>query len=248
MPDSVTPASFTLANYRHYLELAHSCGYTFRGFHESEASSSREILLRHDIDYAPRFAPPLAEIEAGLGVRATYCVLLDCPWYRLHAPRHRAALRAVLDCGHWLGLHFDASAIASDDDVRRRVIEDAARLGAEFDVQVQVVSFHNPGRRPVAHLTLPEPLIHTYSRPFFQDIAYISDSNQDWRGNDLAAVLRRRQYLRLQLLIHPFWWRQEPMTLGEKLRGLADELGIGLEDLAQPEHLEIIASEEAGAS
>lgn len=240
---------FTLAEYRECLELAKSSGYQFAGFDETQScpeSQSPTIFLRHDIDYAPRFMSSMAQIEAELGVRSTYCVLLGSPWYRIDDPANHAIIESAIEQGHWLGLHFDASAIPSDGDVPECVIAEARRLGEQFGVHVRVVSFHNPGRRRIDHLELPPGLIHTYAPKFFREIAYVSDSNQDWRGKDLRLILARREFPRLQLLIHPFWWREQPLTLGDKMEAFAQELGIGLEDLAEPEHMAIIARERAG--
>ena len=244
MTSDLDVLTFTLADYRACLESALNRGYRFAGFHEAVAASeSPTIFLRHDIDYAPRFMSAMAQIEAELAVRSTYCVLLDCPWYRLDAPENRAVVESVIDQGHWLGLHFDASGIGSDEEVIDRVVAGADRLGRDFGQQVNVVSFHNPGRRQIKHLELPTPLIHTYAPRFFDEIAYVSDSNQDWRGKHLMQILDRVEYRRLQLLIHPFWWREEALTLGDKMQAMANELGIPLNELAQPEHLEIIDRE-----
>jgi hypothetical protein len=245
---STGPATlrFTLSEYRECLELAFSSGYRFAGFHESLTEpDSPVIFLRHDIDYAPRFIPAMAGLESDLGVRSTYCVQLASPWYGVDSGPNRAVIQSVVDQGHWLGLHFDASAIASDAEVPDRVVAEADRLGDQFGVPVRVVSFHNPGRRRIDHLELPDGFIHTYAPRFFTEIGYVSDSNQDWRGKDLRRILARREYVRLQLLIHPFWWREEPLTLGAKMEAMAAELGIPLEELAQPEHLAIMKLEAA---
>jgi hypothetical protein len=239
--------SFTLAEYRDCLELANISGYRFAGFDETLAEpDSPAIFLRHDIDYAPRFIPAMAGIEFEMGVRSTYCVQVASPWYSVDTGANHAVIQSVIDQGHWLGLHFDASTIASDVEVCERVVAESSRLGDMFGVPVRVVSFHNPGRRPIDHLELPDGLIHTYAPRFFRDVGYVSDSNQDWRGKNLRQILARREYVRLQLLIHPFWWRVEPLTVGAKLEALAGELGIDLEDLAQPEHLAIMKLEAAG--
>ncbi len=236
--------SFTLDEYGEYLEIAKSSGYRFCGFHEPAADDELVIYLRHDIDFTPRFIPPMADIEAQAGVRATYCVQLACPWYDLEAAESRLAVRYALQRGHWLGLHFDATAIGSDGEIRERVGADAARLAIAFSTEIRTVSFHEPGTRGVDHLELPAPLISTYGRPFFKDIGYVSDSNQRWRGKDLRQLLAGREHPRLQLLVHPFWWRTDPSTVGYKLRALAAELEVPVEELAGPVNMAIIRAED----
>ena len=151
----MTRCDFTLDEYRRYLSLAVAEGYSFVSFEsldDGHQPTGPEILLRHDVDYAPKYLPAMAAIEADLGVRATYCLHVDSPWYSPETPDNRAAISETLDGGHWLGLHFDASSIESDRDVLSGVTEQANRLGDLFTQTVRAVSFHMPGRRPVDHL------------------------------------------------------------------------------------------------
>jgi hypothetical protein len=242
---------FTLDEYRRYLSLAVAEGYSFVSFESLDDPHQHrgpEILLRHDVDYAPKFMPPMAAIEADLGVRATYCLHVDSPWYGVDTPENRAAIAETLDAGHWLGLHFDASSIESDRDARNAVIEQARRLGEVFCRTVHTVSFHMPGRRPVDHLELPGDLINTYAPRFFAEIAYVSDSNHNWRGVDLTDVLTRRAHDRLQLLIHPFWWRPLPATMRSKMHELAADLGVDPYEIITPEQWALMEEQERSAA
>jgi hypothetical protein len=246
----MTRCAFTLEEYRRYLALAVERGYRFVDFESLSDPGERaapEIVLRHDVDYAPKFMPPMAAIEAELGVRATYCLHIDSRWYSIDTPENRAAIGETLDAGHWLGLHFDASSIELDKQVRDRAVEQARRLGSTFSRDVRVVSFHMPGRRRVDHLALPGGLINSYESRFFTEIGYVSDSNQNWRGVDLEDVLRRRAHDRLQLLIHPFWWRPQPATMRSKLHALADEIGVDVYEIVTPEQWQLMEEQEAAA-
>jgi hypothetical protein len=244
----MTRCDFTLDEYRRYLALAVAEGYRFVSFDSLDEPGERsgpEILLRHDIDYSPMFMPPMSAIEAELGIRATYCLHIDSRWYSIDTPQNRAAIVETLDAGHWLGLHFDASGVASDTDARDRVVEQARSLGEAFARDVRVVSFHMPGRRQVDHLELPDELINTYASRFFVEIGYVSDSNHNWRGVDLEDALARRAHDRLQLLIHPFWWRPEPATMRSKMCALADGIGVDVYEIVTPEQWELMDQQEA---
>lgn len=236
----MTGEPFTLERYRTYLDAALGAGYRFARFDELDTPPPL-VLLRHDVDYSPRHAVEMARLERAAGVTATYCVHSACPWYDAgHAP-HAEAIAAVLEQGHALGLHFDASETESDEEVVEGVLADAARLESLFGARVSAVSFHMPGRRAVTHVELPEPLVNTYGPRFFDEIAYLSDSNQDWRGNDDPAALFASRFAeRVQLLIHPFWWRTSYGTIGGKLSELAAELGVPLERIATHEQMELI--------
>lgn len=240
--------TFTLDEYRALLELALSAGWRSVDFESSERPAvgpDPELLVRHDVDYAPKHMPPMAAIEAELGVRTTYCVHVDSPWYRIDSRENRAAVMATLDAGHWLGLHFDASATESDREVLDGVAEQARRLGELFSREVRVVSFHMPGRRPVRHLVLPGDLINTYASRFFEEIGYVSDSNENWHGADIAAELANPKHRRLQMLIHPFWWREREATMRAKLEALAEEIGVDVHEIVTPEQWRVIEEREA---
>jgi hypothetical protein len=73
----------------------------------------------------------------------------------------------------------------------------------------------------------------------------VSDSNQSWRGADLRGILRERSHERLQLLIHPFWWRREATSLRAKMSELADRLGIRMEEIVTREQWTEIEAQEA---
>ena len=237
---------FTWAQYAEYLHLAASSGYRFAGFEELlgkvDDSDAPVIHVRHDIDFALRWVLPMAELEREHDVRATYCFLLDSPYYSSADTAFNGTVRSVLELGHWLGLHFDATRIAADEDVARRVADAAESLGQRFGSEVVAVSFHMPGRRPVSHIALPGRLVNTYGPYFFGDIAYASDSNMDWRGTDVVDLLTSRRPARLQLLIHPIWWRATYAPLLDKLLELADDLGVGLDELITDEQLALIGT------
>jgi len=187
----------------------------------------RALLLRHDIDDRPKWIEPMARVEAECGAVSVYCLQVRSRFYALDDEADRA-VRTLLECGHELGLHFDSSAMTSDAEVLEGVVREAALLEARYETPVRVVSFHMPGVRPVGHIALPAPLINTYAPRFFGEIAYLSDSNQSWRGKDPATELRRAA--RIQFLTHPTLWSGRPLRA--ILEEQAARLGTTVEELA----------------
>ena len=95
--------AFDLAHYRELLEAAKAGGYRFAFFdREPEAG---DLLLRHDVDLSLEAAIRLAELEAELGVRATYLLLKRSEFYNLAAPSGEAAIARLRELGHRVGLH-----------------------------------------------------------------------------------------------------------------------------------------------
>jgi len=69
---------FTLINYSRLLNIALQ-NYSFRIFTEELVRKS--ILLRHDVEFSIPITLQMAEIEANMGIKATYFVQLHSEFY-----------------------------------------------------------------------------------------------------------------------------------------------------------------------
>jgi hypothetical protein len=209
-PDAAAPA-FTLRDYRAMLEVALESGYAFRGFDDPARDETEPVcLLRHDIDVDLGAALTLAEVEAELGVSATYFVMLRSPVYNLFGRANHRLVQAICGLGHRLGLHYDQG---FDPDPARSLHDwielEAAVLGDMFGTPIGAVSFHQPGPLVLEEGLRLERLVNTYDRDLLADYAYVSDSNMVWRDRPAIDLFRGRVHPRLHLLIHPVWWVAE---------------------------------------
>ena len=229
---------FTWQYYDACLAAARASKYRFISFsevHDGGVPSEPFILLRHDVDYDPDHAECLAAREARHGVHATYFFQTDSRFYDLRTARADVAVRRVLEQGHWLGLHFDATRMTDDADIIEAVERGAQSLEHRYGRPVHAVSFHMPTYRPVGHLALKNERLNAYASMFFGPIEYASDSNQDFRGKDVLAMLEAGAPRQLQLLIHPFWWREEYSSMAAKMEALASALSVPLDELLTAE-------------
>lgn len=225
----MTATDFTREAYDGLLRTLLNQGYVGRGYEDCDPAA-RHLLLRHDIDFAPEYALPLAEIEARLSLRAVYFMQLDTPFYRATDAESLLAMQRLLELGHEIGLHFDAAAgaeTAEELDIAAR--EQCARLEELCGSSVKIISFHRPAR---ALLGRSEPIggrPHTYQPRFFSEIGYCSDSRGQWRfGHPLEsdAVSEGRA---LQLLTHPIWWANDDAGNRERaLERLVQRHGEGI--------------------
>jgi len=240
---------FTWKTYELYLRTALESGYRFIGFDELNTSmvlpEAPFVLLRHDIDYDPRWALPICKLETQHGSRATYFFQSDSPFYRLDCSETVSVIREILSQGHWLGVHFDANQIQDDVEVIERLEQTATEFEARFETRVAAASFHMPTYRPVKHLQLKSERINTYSPLFFEEIQYVSDSNQDWRGKDILKMLRQKDFSRIQFLVHPIWWREDYSPFYSKIEELAGKLGIPVDSILTREQLDLLVREKA---
>ncbi len=98
---------FTQAHYRELL-IKTASEYPFVGFEVLDEPSmpDRFAIIRHDVDVSPSCALSLAQIEADLGIRATYTILLTGEFYNPFESRTRSTLNEIALLGHDIGLHL----------------------------------------------------------------------------------------------------------------------------------------------
>ena len=202
----MTVQDFTLTGYQALVETMLGRGYAAVGYADVEPEAAH-MILRHDLDMSIQAALPIAEIEAALGLRAHYFVLLRSEMYNPFSTVSQRDLRQLSELGHAIGLHFDA---ASYPDNETALDEAAAR---ECDVlanivkqPVEVVSFHRPEPRLQGRRRAIGGRRHAYEPRYFSEMGYCSDSRGGWHHGhpfDHPAVEGGRA---LQLLTHPIWW------------------------------------------
>lgn len=198
--------TFNLEHYSFILETALSNGYAFNGFHNKEKSNNLIIYLRHDLDISIEEAIHMCLLEAKLGVRSTYFVLINSPVYNLLAEDSIELLQYIHSKGHWIGLHIDPSVLTIEEDtgIERQILSLIAFYKARIPI-VPVISFHRPGENIIGRNF--KTFISTYSSRYFRDIKYISDSRGIWREGCPCDMIKNKVYPNLQVLVHPIWWR-----------------------------------------
>ena len=110
-----------------------------------------------------------------------------------------------------------------------------ACLEQTLGVQVRAISQHKPGRSPLRGEF--SSYLDAYSSPFFEDIAYVSDSRMMFRVPDLRVFLQQNP--RTQMVIHPIWWNAEQRTRADIFEALAREIHASIRGLLQAELIAI---------
>jgi len=209
---------FTEAHYREILVAARS-GYRFATY-DDIPWGERFVLWRHDVDISLNRSLRLAEIEAEVGVVATYFVDIHSTFYNAFEAAQSSLLCRILSFGHRLGVHFDANyyAPADADELEVLVGREASLLGSTFAARVDAMSFHNPSSR---HLEWVREryagLVNCYSQRLRDGTAYCSDSKGYWRYRRLYDVVSEGADPRLQVLTHPGLWQRDAMPPRQRL-------------------------------
>jgi hypothetical protein len=192
--------SFDLAHYAEILEAGKAGGYRFAPF--GSGPERGEIYLRHDIDLSLNAALEMAELEAALGVLATYLLMTESVFYNLASSEGVAAIARLRELGHRVGLH---------------AVHPNAALDERFD---GVVSWHNP---EAEYMSEKVPgAINVYAEPYFAPPTYRSDSNQHWRSGCPHEELRGGGFPWLQILVHPEIWVYPGATMGQTMRAMVE--------------------------
>ena len=223
------PSAFTHEGYRQMMTGLTDAGYRFLSFPEAAGALAQDspfVLLRHDIDMDVAPALQLAEIEAALGISATYFFMVRTESYNLFSAAASQTISRILQLGHHLGLHFDCASYperSSVEDLAAACRREAAILEEWFGRPVSAVSYHRPSALVLTgDPALSAPRLHTYQALFTGPITYLSDSRGCWsRGTPLQseAYDRRRP---LHILVHPIWWNARPVSPFEVLERYSD--------------------------
>jgi hypothetical protein len=206
-------ADFTEDGYRGIVRATRAA-YAFEPF--GSDAESPHVLWRHDVDISLHRGLKLARIEAEEEVRATYFLYLRSEFYNLLEPTTLAAAKEILALGHWLGLHFDASAhpdIDTEEELAEKLATERDWLSAHLEHPVGAFSFHNPTIRGIDfRADEMAGMRNTYGRKLNEVYSYVSDSNGYWRHRRLPEVIEAAEEPRLHVLTHPEWWQAEPMS------------------------------------
>jgi hypothetical protein len=210
---------FTVKGYREILQLAME-KYSFVRFDDQE-EKERYILWRHDIDFSVQRALKLAKLEASLGLTCIYFVQLSSMFYNVFEKENKNIVTEIGHMGHQIGLHFDPGlyGIEMESQLFRWLTYEKKILEELLNKEIKVFSFHNPSKKIMLYENHNYAgMLNVYSRYYRENVGYCSDSNGKWRHRRLKDVLEKAEEQRLQILTHPAWWQEMPMTPKERIQ------------------------------
>jgi hypothetical protein len=229
--ETVNDGSFTLDGYRSLLRRTAET-YEMADFHvlgDPDLARKKLCILRHDIDISPRRALETARIEAELGVRSTYTVLMTGRFYNPLERDVRDLLLEIVALGHHIGLHFDAAwhGVDTEEKLAAGLAWEVETLGNVLSgVPIEMFSFHDPSDVAMGFQeTQYQGLWNAYSAVQRQAFSYLSDSNGYWRFRSWQQALDEHPE-RLHVLIHSEWWIDRYLPPAERISTAIDERSI----------------------
>jgi len=216
-------------SYSHYENTLREIKKTHR-FSSYQDSSNDDVILRHDVDYSLESAVRMAEIEKQLEVRSTYFILFHSEFYNTFSHSSIKKINQLLKDNHYLGLHYDASAILKinhdPSDIIKKEIE---IMEKHFQTEIKVISAHDPSIQKKISLKLPSNIIDAYAERFTVNRKYLSESVQYWREGCFCKNIYENK--KLQILIHPIWWTKDGMGMKSIMTNLVREESTKLTNL-----------------
>ena len=203
---------FDYETYRTLLEFLRSknVNVTFEDFPLRDYSM-RYFILRHDVDFSPEAALRMAKVEAQMGVRASYFVLLSTSYYNLHSEQYLDFPRGLIGMGHEVGLHYDLRVYTDlgHDRLLEALEADIYLLTKLTGKEVRSIAMHNPSLSGEDPFRNSKQFINAYDDQYTKDTMFLSDSCGAWRDEAVAVFETCSIPPRLQLLIHPLFWDGE---------------------------------------
>ena len=173
----------------------------------------------------------MAELENSIGggqIRSTYFVLISSDFYNVFSKHSLECIYRIRELGHIIGLHFDEKKYIptgkswKKELLMENILQEKKILEEMTGININSVSMHVPSKMTLqADLKIPG-MINSYSREFFEEFKYVSDSFHRWR-EDVRDVVTNTKPKRLHVLTHAFWYNDKPMTRNESIRDYIQE-------------------------
>lgn len=214
MSNTTPHMEYTYEEYKNIISSIKDSDSKFGSYNDKDQDNV--VILRHDVDWSPKKAKIMAEIESNHGVQSTYFFLLTSPFYNSFESSVRKKIREIDKMGHDVGLHFSTHQYWSSEPQPGELVAAVHReqrvLSELVDNPASAVSFHIPPEWILSRKF--ESFISAYESQFFEKFTYLADSNQRWRDDPpLGEIVPSR----LQMLVHPGLWGESDATFVERL-------------------------------
>lgn len=215
---------FTYKAYSDLICYLRDNGYTISNYHDFD-KFKKVAILRHDVDMSIDKALKMAKLEHEQRVCSTYFLLLSTDFYNVASKSSISQINQMQELGHEIGLHFDETKygnISKLGGVLPYLHDEVNALEIIIGTSIKAVSMHRPSNEMLEVDHDFDGIVNTYSKTFFHDFKYASDSRRNWR-EDVLGIIGSGQFERLHILTHPFWYNENELTLKESIVGFIDE-------------------------
>lgn len=179
-------------------------------------------VLRHDVDFDIEKAYNMCNIEKDRDVTSTYFILVTSDLYNILSYKNKNIIKNMASNGFEIGLHFDPVIYGdiSSNQMQKHVEKECSIIEDIIGAKVQTVSLHNPS----IHNQYPmfKGYKNAYSKEFFNQDLYLSDSCKDFRGKEILEFIKKGESSLLQILFHPIHFSEKEETYIESFNKIIE--------------------------
>lgn len=182
---------FTLKSYGSLVKALQKAGYQFQTFEEylTAPAEGKVVILRHDVDEIANNALKIAQLEKGLGIKATY-------FFRIVKQSNvPEVIGQIVKLGHEVGYHYEDLALAEGDE---EVAMSTFRQNLEYFRRfypVKTVSMHGSSASKYDNRLLWKNhqlsdfglIGEPYLSLDFNEVFYLTDTGYAWDGGKYAT-------------------------------------------------------------
>lgn len=212
---------FTYEWYSFLLDHLVDNGYGFTDY--TNEKQKKTVILRHDIDTSIDAALKMSELEAQKSAYSTYFVLLTSDFYNPNSRKSIQALRKIIENGCKIGLHFDEVRYnnVNEEKMIAMVLKEKKMLEMIIEAPVETVSMHRPSPWVLKSDLQVSGMVNSYSKHFFEEYKYVSDSRMNWREN-VEEIIHSGVYTHLHILTHSFWYQDKYTEMKDILQNFIE--------------------------
>ena len=218
---------FDFKSYRQILNIHRENSITYKRVLSEKPK--RFSIIRHDVEFSPRRAMKIAEIDSELSVKSTFFFQVKNNAYNILSRENCKILERIKYLGMEIGLHFYVSHIKEDDNyaLEKELNFQSLCINESLGSEISCFSYHRPpkwvlkDRRDFLHNK-----INAYGESFFEytndpkKIKYIADSQHQFKyGTPLDSEVLSK-YDKFQILLHPDEWSQISVDSEKNFRNL----------------------------
>ena len=185
-----------------YLDFMNCIRNSSKDFSDFFDAVPGTVVLRHDIDFSLDAALSIARLDKKLEISSSFFFMLSSNMYNLTSSFSRDKVFEIAEMGHRISLHFDPTAHI---DVDAGFVLEKSLFENLFNVELDIVSLHRPGKFLDNNNRKLFNVEHTYEDKYFKNMVYLSDSaGKDCRMKWTQALNESVEAnFPIQLLLHP---------------------------------------------
>lgn len=210
---------FTYDSYEGLIRLLKEYGYVFT-LYSNWNDEKKKVIFRHDVDFCIEKAKRIAEIDNSSNIHSSFFFLISSDLYNIYSKTSSDLIKYIRSLGHDIGLHFDEMRYpqysGDPPNLSKMIVQEAEILGDITGEPIKVVSMHRPSRCILeSNIEIPG-IINSYSKVFYDEFKYVSDSRRTWR-EPVREIIKSGKYDHIQVLTHPFWYNEIELSLHDSI-------------------------------